>query len=83
MTTTSMPEVRRIKEAVDLSKDLQWLREHRQEYIGKWVVLEDGRLVGAGDDPAPIVAKAREEGAKALFVEFVRDETQPYMGGWL
>jgi len=83
MTTRSMPQVRRVKEVFDPTKNLQWLQEHRQEYIGKWVVLDDGRLVGAGDDPVPIVAKAPEEGAKAPFVELIRDESTPYMGGWL
>ncbi|HEY6330198.1 MAG TPA: DUF5678 domain-containing protein [Blastocatellia bacterium] len=83
MTTTSMPEVRRIKEAAEFSQNLQWLQDHSREYVGKWIVLEDGRFIGAGDDPVPIVARARKEGVTAPFVEFIRDESAPFTGGWL
>lgn len=29
------------------AKDIQWLKEHRQEYSGQWVALLHGELLGA------------------------------------
>jgi len=83
-TTMAPPEVRRSRFGrVDCAKERAWLAEHRREYIGQWVVLDGDRLVGHGPDPKPIVEQARAEGLKALFVQFIRDDSEPYMGGWL
>jgi hypothetical protein len=77
------PKVRKTTFKYDTSKSREWLKAHRHEYIGKWVVLDGDTLIGAGDDPRPIVATARAAGAKILFVEFIRDTSEPFMGGWL
>lgn len=69
--------------AVDFSKQHDWLRQHRHEYIGQWIVLDGDRLVGHGDDPVPIVAQARAEGVRIPFVERIRDESEPFCGAWL
>jgi len=83
MSTTSAPKVRKARVEVDFTKTREWLEQHRQEYVGKWVVLADDRLIGFGDDPRPIVREARKQGVKAPFVEFIRDDSEPFMGGWL
>jgi hypothetical protein len=83
VSTTSVPKVRRARTQVDFSKTAEWLHLHRVEYIGKWVVLDGDRLIGAGDDPRPIVNQARAQGVKLPFVEFIRDESEPFTGGWL
>ena len=83
MTTTSAPKVHKAKAAFDFSQISEWLKQHSHEYVGKWVVLAGGRLIGAGDDPLPIVRQARAQGIKAPFVEFVRDDSEPFLGGWL
>lgn len=83
MSVKSMPKIRRVAVDYDFSKSREWLKAHRQEYIGKWVVLDGDRLVGAGDDPRPIVAQARAEGVTMPFVKFIRDTSEPFMGGWL
>lgn len=59
------------------------MKQHRSEYVGKWVVLDGGRLVGAGTDPRPIVQKARSQGVDVPFVEFIEDESKPFIGGWV
>ena len=83
-TMIAPPQVRKSSIGpVDFTKELAWLAAHRDEYIGQWIVLDGDRLVGHGSDPRPIVAQARAEGVIAPFIEFVRDTSQPFMGGWL
>ena len=83
MTTASLPKVRRVAVTWDFSKSREWLKAHRDEHIGKWIVLDGDKLIGAGDDPRPIVAQARAAGVTQPFVEFIRDTSEPFMGGWL
>lgn len=83
MSVTSLPEIRKATNTVDFTKIGEWLKQHRHEYVGNWVVLDGDRLVGYGDDPRPIVTQARAEGVMVPFVEFIRDESEPFMGGWL
>lgn len=77
-----IPTVRRTETKLDFSQENEWLRENRQKFIGKWIVLDGKRLVGAGDDPLPFVEKARKEGVKIPFVHFVTDVSEPFCGGW-
>jgi Family of unknown function (DUF5678) len=84
MPTKSLTEVRKSPLGrVDFSKEAEWLKQHRQTYIGQWIVLDGDRLVGHGKDPVPIVAQARAEGVRIPFVEFIRDESEPFCGGWM
>lgn len=84
MATQTLPPVRKSPLGViDFSKEREWLKQHRTEYTGQWVVLDGDRLIGYGSDPRPIVAQARAEGVKIPFIHFIRDESEPFMGGWL
>ena len=83
MSVISSPEVRKTTSEIDFSQTEEWLAQNRHDYIGKWVVLEGGRLIGSGDDPRPLVAQARAEGVSAPFVELIQDDSEPFMGGWL
>ena len=83
MSTTLLPKVRKATIKYDFSKSRAWLKAHQHEYVGQWVVLDGDRLVGAGDDPRPIVERARAEGVTLPFVEFIRDTSEPFTGGWL
>lgn len=83
MNTKTLPEVHKASFQFDTSKSRQWLKVHRHEYVGKWVVLDGDRLIGAGDDPHPIVTRVRAEGVKMPFVEYIRDTSEPFWGGWL
>lgn len=83
MSVISPPQVHKATSEIDLSQTEEWLAQNRQEYIGKWVVLDGGRLLGFGDDPRPIVAQARAEGVSAPFVELIQDDSEVFMGGWL
>lgn len=77
MSVLSPPQVRKTTSEIDFSQTEEWLAQNSRAYIGKWVVLDGGRLIGFGDDPRPIVAKARAEGVSAPFVEFIQDDSEP------
>src|SRR5437016_10278169 len=62
MSTATLPRIRKASFRIDTTKSHEWLKAHRHEYLGKWVVLDGDRLVGAGDDPQPIFAQARTRG---------------------
>lgn len=68
---------------IDFGKEREWLRQHRLEYVGQWVVLDGDRLVGHGNNPVPIFAQARAEGVSIPFVKFIRDESEPFCGAWM
>ena len=82
MSTASLPRIRKAQTKVDFTATREWLDRHWREHIGKWVVLDGDHLIGQGDDPRPIVDQARAQGVTAPFVEFIRDESEPSMGGW-
>ena len=75
--------VRKVSDKVDLSKSREWLKENRQKYLGKWIVLDGNKFIGAGEDPQTIVERARQEGVRIPFVKFIDDDSEPFTGGWL
>ena len=83
MSVKSLPEVRKATVTFDSSKSREWLKAHRHEYINQWIVLDGDKLIGAGDDPRPIVVQAPAADRTTLFVKFIRNTSEPFMGGWL
>ncbi len=80
---SDLPKVRRTKTRVDFTKQHRWLEENQDKYVGKWVVLDGDKLIGAGDDPKPFVDEARANGVKIPFVHFIEDDSVAFTGGWL
>ena len=87
MTARTLPQVSKASLGrVDLSKEREWLLNHGSEYIGQWVVLANGCLVGhtqQGDELLSIVAKARDAGNQVPFVKYVADESSSVWMGWI
>ncbi len=83
MSVVSVPGLKKLENAIDFTGIQAWLDAHRQEYVGQWVVLDGERLVGAGDDPSRLIEQARSEGVTTPFVEFIRDTSIPFLGGWV
>jgi hypothetical protein len=77
------PKVKVTNDRVDLSLSQKWLDENQHNYVGKWIVLDGDKLIGYGDNPLPIVEKARSMGVKIPFVKRIEDTSEPFMGGWL
>ena len=84
MATQSLPQVRKSSIGmIDFTKEREWLKQNAAQYVNQWVVLDGERLIGHGSDPRPIVAQARAEGVRVPFVHFIREESGPFMGGWM
>ena len=50
---------------VDRRKEYDWLRRHREQYQGKWVVLLEDELIACGDSFEDVVQQARSRDLKA------------------
>jgi Family of unknown function (DUF5678) len=84
MTGKTLPQVRKARlPYIDRSREMAWIAAHQEEYAGQWVVLFGDQLIGHGDDPVPILEKARQEGIDRPLVVHLRKETGPFTGGWL
>jgi hypothetical protein len=61
------------KRASILQQDpnLLWLEEHRQEYAGQWVALNDGKLIAHSSDGEALVMPVRKSGVKSPMIVFV------------
>lgn len=87
MTAKTLSPIRKSRfGTVDLSREREWVIQHGQDYVGQWIVLGGDRLIGHTadcDELAAIVDKARAEGIRAPYVEFVSGESEPIWMGWL
>ena len=87
MTTKTLPQTRKSSLGkVDLSRERDWIVQHRHEYPGEWVVLHRGRLLGHTADSAKVAAivdLARNEGIETPYVKFIAEDSAPIWMGWL
>ncbi|MEN3331090.1 MAG: hypothetical protein V7641_455 [Blastocatellia bacterium] len=87
MTVKTFPQVRKATfGAADISKEREWLLQHDREYVGEWVVLGEGHLIGHtvdSNEVAALVDKARAQGIHLPYVKFVSDRPEPVWMGWL
>lgn len=60
---------------------LQWIEDHKEEYDGKFVVLDGADLVASGNDSKSVYDEARAKGYKSPFLTRVKAKTLPF-GGW-
>jgi predicted DNA-binding antitoxin AbrB/MazE fold protein len=83
----AVPKVRRSSRAkIDLSKEREWVRQHKDEYRGQWVVLDGDRLVGHTADANEATAlfkQARQAGVRSPYVKFIPFDDEPIWMGWL
>ena len=45
--TSSIPSTRIPQTAEDVRHDMNWLKQHHEQYLGQWVALHNGKLLGA------------------------------------
>ncbi len=81
-----VPQVRRsTRGVVDLSKEREWVRQHKDEYRGQWVVLDGDRLVGhaaKAPDVTVYVEQARAEGVRSPYVKLIPLDDEPIWMMW-
>lgn len=49
-------------EVIDCSRELQWVKEHRHEYVDQWVALDGDRLLAHGPNAREVYDEARNLG---------------------
>ncbi|MGH9938515.1 MAG: DUF5678 domain-containing protein [Blastocatellia bacterium] len=64
-------------------KAQQWIKEHRAEYLGQWVVLVGDQLISHGFDGHQVCDEAKAAGIEIPFLVQVVEEPEAYCGGWL
>jgi hypothetical protein len=65
----------------DLSREHEWIRQHRDEYANQWVALDGDRLVASGEDLKKVAETARTLGAPhALMIRVEPRDALPYVG---
>ena len=79
-------ELRRRRELAEnearFKKSLQWIDEHREQYDGQFVVVENGELIAYGTDAKAVFAEARAKGIKTPFLERVKAKKDLPFGSW-
>lgn len=68
--------------AVDLSRELRWIEEHRAEYAGEWVAVRGDKLLGSGTDGRRVYEAARAAGDERPFVTRVEPNGELPFAGW-
>ena len=63
-------------------REMRWLREHRGEYAGQWVVLEGDKLICHHADLGTVFDEAQAQGIHTPFTAFMEEPDQATMGGW-
>ncbi len=56
------------------SPNIEWLKAHRNEVAGKYVALEDGKLIAKGKTLREVDREAKRKGAKKLLLTYVAAE---------
>ena len=77
-----MVETTRKVDVIDCSRELQWLKEHREEYAGQWVALDGDRLLAHGPDAREVYDKARSLGVRVPAVVRIEPSDELPFGGW-
>lgn len=64
-------------------KAMQWIDEHRAEYLGQWVILVGDQLISHGFDSRRVAEEAKAAGIETPFMALVREEPKAFMSGLL
>jgi len=69
-------------EVIDCSRELQWVKEHRHEYVDQWVALDGDRLLASGPVAREVYDKARGLGVQVPTVLRIEASDELPFGGW-
>ena len=73
---TSQQQMERFRQAMN------WIAEHRAEYLGQWVVLVGDQLISAAPDAKTAFATAKAAGIETPFLHHVIEEPEAFYAGW-
>jgi excisionase family DNA binding protein len=57
----------------DMTKDMRWLAEHREEYAGKWVAVYEDRLIASGDNARDVYEASDRIGLPQTLVTYIEE----------
>jgi Family of unknown function (DUF5678) len=64
-------------DARDPAPSIRWIEEHRAEFAGQYVALDDDRLVAHGVDPHEVIAAVRASSLNGLFFTLIPPTDAP------
>jgi hypothetical protein len=65
----------------DRAREVEWLKENRDEYAGQWIALDGDKLIASGDDLKEVVSTARRLGVPdALMMRVEPTHALPFAG---
>ena len=65
----------------DRTREVGWLKKHRDEYAGQWIALDGEKLIASGDDLKQVVSTARRLGVPdALMMRVEPNDALPFAG---
>jgi len=62
--------------------DLNWLRENRHRFVGQWIAVKEGKLLGVGTNALDVYNLAKRKGVKRPLVVLVKSQEEQPFGGW-
>ena len=62
--------------------ELEWLRQHEDEYRGVWVALDGPDLIASGRSLREVLEVARVKGHPNPLVHLIQKEPESPFGGW-
>ncbi len=66
----------------DRSREMRWIKEHREEYAGQWVALDGAKLLAHGTDAHRVFADARRLTTSPFFAHLEPQDEAHFIGGW-
>lgn len=70
------------REMPDSSREMQWIKDHKQEYAGQWVALDGYRLLSHGMNAKEVFTAADESGVEDPFFAHLPPADVLPFGGW-
>lgn len=64
------------------SPNIEWLKAHRREVAGKYVALEDGKLIAEGRTLREVDREAKRKGATKPLLTYIAREDEELWAGW-
>jgi predicted DNA-binding antitoxin AbrB/MazE fold protein len=66
----------------DFTLEMRWLSQHRHEYAGQYVALDEDRLISHGLDGREVYRQAQAAGVKHPFMAHIEPADALPFGGW-
>jgi hypothetical protein len=70
------------KRPISRDREMRWLAENRNKYVGQWVVVEGDQLIASGANSREVFQAAKRAGIEVPFLVQVESEDQLPFGGW-